>query len=64
MQNVQRHFGKYLKRSADDQQVSLLLKDFEDADQLLTKVRLNQILNYAFLMLTCPQVDRRGEAMA
>ncbi|KAK5949412.1 hypothetical protein OHC33_009585 [Knufia fluminis] len=32
---VQRQFQKYQKRSADEQQVSLLLKDFEDADQLL-----------------------------
>lgn len=35
---VQRQFQKYQKRSADDQQISLLLKDFEDADQLLGKV--------------------------
>lgn len=38
MQSVQRHFGKYMKRSADEKQVSVLLKDFEDADQLLTRV--------------------------
>ena len=35
---VQRQFQKYQKRSADEQQVSLLLKDFEDADQLLGRV--------------------------
>jgi hypothetical protein len=39
MQSVQRHFGKYMKRSADEQQISVLLKDFEDADQLLARVR-------------------------
>ncbi|EXJ80376.1 hypothetical protein A1O1_08520 [Capronia coronata CBS 617.96] len=38
MQSVHRHFGKYMKRSADEQQVSLLLKDFEEADRLLTKI--------------------------
>jgi hypothetical protein len=38
MQSVQRHFGKYMKRSADESQISVLLKDFEDADLLLAKV--------------------------
>ncbi|EXJ79648.1 hypothetical protein A1O3_07927 [Capronia epimyces CBS 606.96] len=38
MHSVQRHFGKYMKRSADEQHVSLLLKDFEEADRLLTKI--------------------------
>ncbi|KAJ9654771.1 hypothetical protein H2198_006210 [Neophaeococcomyces mojaviensis] len=35
---VQRQFQKYQKRSADEQQVSLLLKDFDDADQLLGRM--------------------------
>lgn len=35
---VQRQFQKYQKRSADEQQVSVLLKDFEDADQLLGRI--------------------------
>jgi hypothetical protein len=30
------------KRSADDSQVAVLLKDFEDADNLLTKVCTTQ----------------------
>ena len=38
MQSVQRHFGKYMKRSADESHISVLLKDFEDADLLLAKV--------------------------
>jgi hypothetical protein len=38
MQSVQRQFGKFMKRSADDSQVSVLLKDFEEADLLLAKV--------------------------
>lgn len=40
---VQRQFQKYQKRSADEQQVSLLLKDFEDADQLLGRVRAGHL---------------------
>jgi hypothetical protein len=39
MQTVQRQFGKFMKRSADESQISVLLKDFEDADILLAKVR-------------------------
>lgn len=39
MQSVHRHFGKYMKRSADETQVAVLLKDFEEADKLLTRVR-------------------------
>ncbi|KAK4903906.1 hypothetical protein LTR66_017962, partial [Elasticomyces elasticus] len=35
---VQRHFQKLSKRSADEQEVSHLLKDFEDCDQLLGKL--------------------------
>jgi hypothetical protein len=38
MQSVQRHFGKYMRRSADEQHVSVLLKDFEEAERLLSKV--------------------------
>ncbi len=38
MQSVQRQVGKFLTRSADGSQVSVLLKDFEDADKMLTKV--------------------------
>ncbi|KAJ5919727.1 hypothetical protein N7454_009562 [Penicillium verhagenii] len=39
MQSVQRKFGRMTtKRTADDSQVAVLLKDFEDADNLLTKI--------------------------
>jgi len=38
MQTMQRQFGKFMKRSADESQVSVLLKDFDNADKLLTKV--------------------------
>lgn len=39
MQSVQRRFGKLLPRSADESQVAVLLKDFENVDAMLTKVR-------------------------
>lgn len=38
MQSVQRRFGKLLPRTADESQVAVLLKDFEDADKMLAKV--------------------------
>ncbi len=41
MQSVHRSFGKLLTRSADESQVSILLKDFEDADRMLTKVSIS-----------------------
>ena len=40
MQSVQRRFGKLLPRTADESQVAVLLKDFEDADKMLAKVRI------------------------
>lgn len=35
---MHRHLGKFMKRSADESQVSVLLKDFDEADKLLAKV--------------------------
>lgn len=43
MQSMHRQFGKLMKRSADDSQVSVLLKDFDNADKLLTKVQTNAL---------------------
>jgi len=40
MQSVQRRFGKLLPRTADEAQVGVLLKDFDDADKMLAKVSL------------------------
>lgn len=40
MQSVQRRFGKLLPRTADEAQVGVLLKDFDDADKMLAKVPL------------------------
>ncbi|KAL8934306.1 MAG: hypothetical protein Q9211_005300 [Gyalolechia sp. 1 TL-2023] len=36
MQSVQRRFGK--PRTADESQVAVLLKDFEDADKMLSRI--------------------------
>ncbi|KAI9850108.1 MAG: hypothetical protein M1838_006082 [Thelocarpon superellum] len=38
MMRVQRRFGKFMPRTADESQVSVLLKDFDDADKLLSKI--------------------------
>ncbi|KAI9676146.1 MAG: hypothetical protein M1817_000891 [Caeruleum heppii] len=38
MMKVQRRFGKLLSRTADESQVAVLLKDFDDADKLLAKI--------------------------
>ena len=40
MQSVQRRFGKLLPRTADESQVAVLLKDFDDADKMLAKVTI------------------------
>ncbi len=44
MQRMQRQFGKLLPRTADDAQVGMLIKDFEEADQMLDTVGFSQIL--------------------
>ena len=44
MQSVQRRFGKLLPRTADESQVAVLLKDFDDADRMLAKVLTYQVL--------------------
>jgi hypothetical protein len=42
MQNMQRRFGRMTtKQSADDSQIAVLLKDFDDADMLLGKVGIH-----------------------
>jgi hypothetical protein len=42
MQNMSRRFGRMTtKSSADDSQIAVLLKDFDDADMLLGKVGSN-----------------------
>ncbi|KAI9894598.1 MAG: hypothetical protein M1814_001953 [Vezdaea aestivalis] len=38
MMRVQRRFGKFLPRTADESQVSVLLKDFDDVDLALGKI--------------------------
>lgn len=39
MRSVQRRFGKFLPRSADESQVAILLKDFDHAIEMFTSVR-------------------------
>lgn len=40
MQSMQRRIqGRFHAKTADESQVSVLLKDFEEADKMLTKVR-------------------------
>lgn len=43
MQSVQRRFGKV--RTADESQVAVLLKDFEDADKMLSRVLVASIFH-------------------
>lgn len=43
MQSVQRRFGKFLPRTADESQVAVLLKDFDDADKMLTRVSFRDL---------------------
>lgn len=38
MKSMQRQFGKLMTRSADESNVSVLLRDFDQADTLLSKV--------------------------
>ncbi|PKX97030.1 BAR and SH3 domain-containing protein [Aspergillus novofumigatus IBT 16806] len=38
MQSVQRQFGRFMKRSADESQVAVLLKDFDETDKLLGRI--------------------------
>ncbi|KAL8925485.1 MAG: hypothetical protein Q9172_002202 [Xanthocarpia lactea] len=70
MQSVQRRFGK--PRTADESQVAVLLKDFEDADKMLSRIieaskawrdawtdiiRLQQSLAYGFQEMYSPIVE-------
>ncbi len=45
MQSVQRQFGRFMKRSADESQVALLLSDFDQIDKLLDKVRRGTVVS-------------------
>ena len=52
MQSMQRRFGKLLPRSADESQVAILLKDFDEADRMLQRVRLPHTTIELYNMLT------------
>lgn len=45
MQSMQRRFGKFLPRTADETQVAVLLKCFEEADKMLAKVNTSMCLH-------------------
>jgi hypothetical protein len=60
MQMLQRKAGKLLSRSADDAQVALLMKDFDEGDKLLQIVPslpspffLNALVEYLAKLLFC-----------
>ena len=66
MMTVQRQVGKLLHRSTDESQVSILLKDFEEADKMLDKVSLyskksRQLINQTNVLSLA---DRVYESMA
>lgn len=42
MKSMQRQFGKMMTRSTDESNVAVLLRDFAQADTLLSKVRRHQ----------------------
>lgn len=44
MQSMQRKIGRLKKRSDDDNDVAVLLKDFDEADKLLGRVRPRSLL--------------------
>ena len=59
MQSVQRRFGKFLPRTADESQVAVLLKDFEDADKMLIKVPCAQMPLLSFFSNLVRRSSRR-----
>ena len=63
MQSVQRRFGKFLPRTADESQVAVLLKDFDDADKMLSKVDLIPTFK-AQLLITFTSDHRCVESLA
>jgi len=54
MQRMQRQFGKFLTRSADEAQVGMLIKDFEDADKMLDTVGLQLFCEDRFIANCSP----------
>lgn len=52
MQKVHRKFGTFLKRSADEQDVGVILQEYRDADQMLDRVS-RPILNAQVTVVNC-----------
>lgn len=46
MQRVQRKFGTFLPRTANDADIAAMLREFEEADQMLSKVCVTSISPY------------------
>ena len=64
MQSVQRRFGKFLPRTADESQVAVLLKDFDDADKMLAKVSAVETPIEHRMIDATPSDHRRVQSMA
>lgn len=65
MNTVHRQYGKLMKKGAgDNANVSVLLKDYEDVDQILTKVgHISSTIRSAKHMLTSGTVNRSLKSM-
>lgn len=59
---MQRRFGKFLPRSADETQVAVLLNDFEEADKMLAKVRYGVPLAWMGIVILTRQIIDAAKA--
>ena len=57
MQRVQRKFGTFLPRTANDADIAAMLREFEEADQMLSKVCVTSISPYLSLLIIEQIVD-------
>lgn len=62
MQSMQRRFGKFLPRSADETQVAVLLNDFDEADKMLAKVCYNVVLAKMNMLILIRQIIDAAKA--
>ena len=62
MQSMQRRFGKFLPRSADETQVAVLLNDFDEADKMLAKVWSNVALAQVLILTSMFQIIDAAKA--
>ena len=59
---MQRRFGKFLPRSADETQVGVLLNDFDEADKMLAKVCSNAALAQVLILTSTFQIIDAAKA--